>query len=80
MNKKERKELASFVDRYKEIETSIDLMQKSIQSLAEKRDSLFDELDTMKGKERKFMDKLIEKYGESEVTPYKLMQIYEEGI
>ncbi len=80
MNKKERKELAKFIDRYKEIETSIDLMQKSIQSLAEKRDSLFDELDQMKGNEKRFMDKLIEKYGESEVTPWKLKQVYEEGI
>ncbi len=80
MTKKERKELVSFVDRYKQIETSIDLMQKSIQSLAEKRDNLFEELDEMKSKEKKFMDKLIEKYGESNVTPYKLMQIYEEGI
>ena len=80
MNKKERKELAEFIDRYKEIETSIDLMQKSIQSLAEKRDNLFEELDQMKSKEKKFMDKLIEKYGESEVTPWKLKQVYEEGI
>ena len=80
MNKKERKELAKFIDRYKEIETSIDLMQKSIQSLAEKRDNLFDELDQMKGNEKRFMDKLIEKYGESEVTPWKLKQVYEEGI
>lgn len=80
MTKKERKELADFVNRYKEINTSIDLMQKSIESLAEKRDGLFDELEQMKGKEKKFMDMLIEKYGESNVTPYKLMQIYEEGI
>ena len=80
MNKKERKELAKFIDRYKEIETSIDLMQKSIQSLAEKRDNLFDELDQMKGNEKRFMNKLIEKYGESEVTPWKLKQVYEEGI
>ena len=80
MTKKERKELAGFVDRYKEIETSIDLMQKSIQSLAEKRDGLFEELDSMKGKEKKFMDDVIKKYGESNVTPYKLMKIYEEGI
>tara|TARA_R110000822_G_scaffold78416_1_gene187844 strand:+ start:821 stop:1063 length:243 start_codon:yes stop_codon:yes gene_type:complete len=79
MTKPEIKELAVFIDRYKEIETSIDLMQKSIQSLADKRDNLFDELDTMKGKEKKFMDKLIEKYGESNVTPYKLMKFYEEG-
>lgn len=80
MNKKERKELANFVDRYKEIEISITTMQTTIESLAKKRDELFEELDQMKGKEKKFMDKLIEKYGESEVTPYKLMQVYEEGI
>ena len=80
MKKKEKIELATFIDKYKQIETSIDLMQKSIESLAEKRDNLFEELDSMKGKERKFMDKLIKKYGESDVTPYKLMQIYEEGV
>jgi len=80
MTKKEKKELTSFVDRYKQIETSIDLMQKSIVSLADKRDELFDELDTMKNQEKTFMEKLIKKYGESNVTPYKLMKIYEEGI
>lgn len=80
MNKKEKKELASFIDRYKEIETSIELMQKSILSLAEKRDLLFDELESMKNKEKSFMDKLIKKYGESNVTPYKLKQVYEEGL
>ena len=80
MTKKETKELINFVDRYKEIETSIDLMQKSIQSLAEKRDNLFDELEDMKTNEKKFIDKLIKKYGESEVTPYKLLQVYENSI
>lgn len=80
MTKKERKELADFVDRYKEINISIDTMQTTIESLAKRRDKLFEELDQMKGKEKRFMDKLIEKYGESNVTPYKLMQIYEEGI
>ena len=55
-------------------------MQTTIESLAKRRDKLFEELDQMKGKEKRFMDKLIEKYGESNVTPYKLMQIYEEGI
>jgi prefoldin subunit 5 len=78
MNLEERKELKEFVDRYKQIETSIDLMQKSIQSLAEKRDGLFDELDTLKKGEEGFMNRLIEKYGASEVTPYKLLKIYEE--
>jgi hypothetical protein len=34
MNTEEKKELKEFVDRYKEIETSVELMQKSIESLA----------------------------------------------
>ena len=55
-------------------------MQKSIESLAEKRDNLFDELDSLKKKEETFMNRLIEKYGASEVTPYKLLQLYEEGV
>jgi peptidoglycan hydrolase CwlO-like protein len=78
MNTKEKKELKEFVDCYKEIETSIELMQKSIESLAEKRDNLFDELDTLKVKEEGFMNRLIEKYGASEITPFKLLQIYQE--
>jgi len=80
MTKKEKKELTEFIDKYKQIETSIDLMQKSILSLAEKRDDLFNDLEKMKVKEKQFMDKLIEKYGESNVTPYKLLQVYEEGL
>jgi uncharacterized coiled-coil DUF342 family protein len=80
MNIEDRKELKAFVDRYKEIETSIDLMQKSIESLAEKRDGLFDELETLKVKEEQFMKRIVEKYGASEVTPHKLLQLYEEGI
>jgi len=80
MNIEDRKELKNFIDRYKEIETSIELMQKSIESLAEKRDNLFDELDGLKKREEAFMNRLIEKYGASEVTPHKLLQLYEEGI
>jgi FtsZ-binding cell division protein ZapB len=80
MNKKERKELIEFVDKYKQIEGSITLMQKSIESLAEKRDKLFQELEDIKKKEESYMKKLIEKYGASNVTPYKLMQLYEEGV
>ena len=80
MTKKEKKELTGFIDKYKQIETSIDLMQKSILSLAEKRDDLFNDLEKMKVNEKQFMDKLIEKYGESNVTPYKLLQVYEEGL
>ena len=80
MNKKERKELIEFVDKYKQIEDSINLMQKSIESLAEKRDKLFEELDDMKKKETVYMKKLVKKCGASNVTPYKLMQLYEEGV
>ena len=74
----EKKELSEFIDRYKEIETSIEVMQKTIESLATKRDKLFDELDNLKQKEEGFMNRLIEKYGPSEITPFKLLKIYQE--
>lgn len=76
---KEKTELSEFVNRYKEIETSIELMQKSIESLATKRDKLFSELDNLKQKEEGFMNRLIKKYGPSEITPFKLLQIYQES-
>jgi peptidoglycan hydrolase CwlO-like protein len=75
---KEKKELKEFVNRYKEIETSIEVMQKTIESLAVKRNNLFDELDNLKQKEEGFMNRLIKKYGPSEITPFKLLQIYQE--
>jgi len=74
MTKKEIKELNSFVSRYKEIQLSLDLMQKSIQSLAKKRDGLFEEVDSMKLKETKFISKIAKRYGAAEVTPNKLMK------
>jgi prefoldin subunit 5 len=77
MNKKEKQELADFINRYKEIETSIELMQKSIESLAIRRDNLFNELESLKDKEGLFMNRLIEKYGANEITPFKLLQMYE---
>jgi hypothetical protein len=78
MTKKEINELNSFVSRYREIQLSLDLMQKSIESLAKKRDGLFEEVDTMKLTEKKFMDKIVKKYGASEVTPNKLIQYIKE--
>ncbi len=80
MNKKEKKELIDFVNKYKQIEDSIILMQKSIESLAEKRDKLFEDLEQIKQKEETYMKGLVEKYGAANVTPYKLMQLYEEGV
>ena len=74
MTTKEIKELNGYVSRYKEIQLSLDLMQKSIESLAKKRDGLFEEVDSMKGKETKFIDKIAKKYGAAEVTPNKLMK------
>tara|TARA_R110001599_G_scaffold65249_6_gene183900 strand:+ start:3093 stop:3326 length:234 start_codon:yes stop_codon:yes gene_type:complete len=74
MTKKEIKELNGFVNRYREIQLSLDLMQKSITSLAKKRDGLFTEVDGMKLKEKSFMDKIVKKYGAAEVTPNKLLK------
>ena len=78
MTKKEIKELNGFVGRYREIQLSLDLMQKSIESLAKKRDGLFEEVDTMKLKEKSFMDKIVKKYGAEEVTPNKLLKYIKE--
>lgn len=75
---KEKRELSEFINRYKQIETSIEIMQKTIESLAIKRDNLFDELDDLRQKEEGFMNRLVKKYGPSEVTPFKLLQIYQE--
>lgn len=75
---KEKRELSEFINRYKQIETSIEIMQRTIESLAIKRDNLFDELDDLRQKEEGFMNRLVEKYGPSEVTPFKLLQIYQE--
>ena len=74
MTKKEIKELNGYVSRYREIQLSLDLMQKSIESLAKKRDGLFEEVDQMKGKEKSFIEKIAKKYGAAEVTPNKLMK------
>ena len=66
------------MSRYREIQLSLDLMQKSIESLAKKRDGLFEEVDSMKLKEKSFMDKIAKKYGASEVTPNKLLKYIKE--
>ena len=74
MTNKEIKDLNGFVGRYREIQLSLDLMQKSIESLAKKRDGLFEEVDSMKSKEKKFIEKIAKKYGAAEVTPNKLLK------
>jgi hypothetical protein len=79
MTQEEILELNSFVKRYREIQISIDTMQSTIESLARKRDLLFDEIDQMKTKEEKFMNSLIEKYGASEITPNKLIKWINDG-
>jgi len=75
MTEKEIEKLKSFVIRYREIYSQADLMQKSIESLAEKRDRLLEELTEMKDEEKEFIDELAGKYGASEVTPNKLLKL-----
>lgn len=78
MNKEERIEIVNFVDKYKELNQQVDLMQKSILSLAEKRDKLISKLEETQKEENLFIKTLIEKYGEENITPYKLLKCYEE--
>ena len=70
----EKEKIRNFVKEYEEISFNINLMQKSIQSLAEKRDALLDRAETLKEDEQSFMATLIAKYGESEITPNKLLK------
>ena len=77
MTNKEVRQLKDFVSRYKEIQLSLDLMQKSIESLAKKRDGLFEEVDQMTSNEKTFIEKIAKKYGASEVTPNKLLKYLE---
>jgi hypothetical protein len=79
MTQEEILELNSFVKRYREIQISIETMQNTIESLARKRDLLFDEIDDMKTKEELFMNSLIEKYGANEITPNKLLKWIDDG-
>ena len=78
MTTKDQKKLNGFIKEYKEIQFNLDLMQKSINSLAEKRDNFISRLEEMKIEEQGFLKHIIEEYGEKEVTPNKLAQYIEE--
>lgn len=79
MNKVEIEKMVQFVDSYKEISSQIELMQKSILSLGKKRDALIEKIEDMQEDEKSFLASLSNKYGESNITPYKLLEIYEKN-
>lgn len=74
MTTDEKEKLQYFIKEYDGIRFNIELMQKSIQGLAEKRDKLLNRADDLKNEEQEFMATLIAKYGESEITPNKLIK------
>lgn len=80
MNIKEKQKVKEFIKEYNEIFMMADLMQKSIESLAKKRDALFDKAEDLKMEERKFIDDMINKYGPENITPNKLLKIANEDI
>lgn len=80
MNTEEKLKIKHFIKEYNEIFAMADLMQKSIESLAKKRDDLFDKAEDLKIEERKFIDDMIKKYGPKNVTPNKLLEIINEDI
>ena len=71
---KEIQKIKDFIKEYNEIHFNLDLMQKSIESLAEKRDKLFERVEELKNDELGFLEELRNKYGEENITPNKLMQ------
>jgi hypothetical protein len=70
----EIQKIKDFIKEYNEIHFNLDLMQKSIESLAEKRDKLFERVEELKTDELGFLEELRNKYGEENITPNKLMQ------
>jgi hypothetical protein len=70
----EIQKIKDFIKEYNEIHFNLDLMQKSIESLAEKRDKLFERVEELKNDELGFLEELRNKYGEENITPNKLMQ------
>lgn len=78
MTQEDKQRLNDFIREYREIGFNVDLMQQSIQGLAEKRDLLISRLEEIKGEERAFLKELSGRYGDQEITPNKLMQYVEE--
>jgi hypothetical protein len=78
MTQQDKQRLNDLIREYGEISFNIDLMQQSILGLAEKRDGLLSRLDQLKVEEQAFLKEISNRYGDSEVTPNKLMQYVEE--
>ena len=78
MTQQDRQKLNDLIREYREISFNIDLMQQSILGLAEKRDGMLSRLDQLKVEEQAFLKEISKRYGDSEVTPNKLMQYVEE--
>lgn len=78
MTQQDRQKLNDLIREYREISFNIDLMQQSILGLAEKRDGMLSRLDQLKVEEQSFLKEISKRYGDSEVTPNKLMQYVEE--
>jgi hypothetical protein len=78
MTQQDKQKLNDLIREYGEISFNIDLMQQSILGLAEKRDGLLSRLDQLKVEEQAFLKEISKRYGDSEVTPNKLMQYVEE--
>jgi DNA-binding transcriptional MerR regulator len=78
MTQQDKDRLNEFIKEYREIGFNVDLMQQSIQGLAEKRDRMLTRLEQLKEEERVFFKEISARYGDSQVTPNQLMQYIEE--
>jgi hypothetical protein len=78
MTQQDKQRLNEFIKEYREIGFGVDLMQQSIQGLAEKRDRMLTRLEQLKEEERVFLREISARYGDSQVTPNQLMQYIEE--
>ena len=75
MNYEDKTKLIKFVEEYDEIHLQMDVMQKAINNMVKNREALLDRVEDLKANEQIFINELVDKYGPTEVTPNKLLDI-----
>jgi len=72
LDQKEIESLRSFINKYREIYSDIEKIEKEMIELEKKSGSLLEELEFFREKEKSFLEDLSKKYGEGNLNPLTL--------
>jgi uncharacterized Fe-S cluster-containing MiaB family protein len=72
LDQKEIESLQSFINKYREIYSDIEKIEKEMIELEKKSGSLLEELEFFREKEKSFLEDLSKKYGEGNLNPLTL--------